>query len=50
MYHVVIIMLLINIIMTSLISIAIEVSLNYFSISKSRVIFIATEFLAGGVL
>lgn len=35
--------------MTSLISIAIEVSLNYLAISKSRLIFIVSEFLTGGV-
>lgn len=36
--------------MISLISIAVEVSLNYLPISKSRLIFIVSEFLTGGVL
>ena len=36
--------------MTSLIGIAIGVGLNYLPISKSRLIFIVSEFLAGGVL
>lgn len=36
--------------MISLINIAVEVSLNYLPISKSRLIFIVSEFLTGGVL
>ena len=36
--------------MTSLISIAIGVGLNYLSIFKSRLIFIISEFLTGGVI
>lgn len=36
--------------MTLLISIAIGVGLNYLPISKSRLIFVVSEFLAGGVL
>lgn len=36
--------------MTSLISITIGVGLNYLPISKSRLIFLVSEFLAGGVL
>ena len=36
--------------MISFISIAVEVGLNYLPISKSRLIFIVSEFLTGGVL
>ena len=36
--------------MSALISIAIGVGLNYLPISKSRLIFIVSEFLTGGVL
>ena len=36
--------------MTSLISIAIGIGLNYLPISKSRLIFIISEFLIGGVI
>jgi len=36
--------------MTSLISIVVGVGLNYVPIFKSRLIFIVSEFLAGGVL
>ena len=36
--------------MTSLISIAIGVGLNYLPISKSRLILIISEFLTGGVI
>ena len=36
--------------LTSLISIAIGFSLNYIPISKSRLIFIITEFLSGNIL
>lgn len=36
--------------MISLISIAVGVGLNYLPISKSRLIFIVSEFLTGGVL
>ena len=36
--------------MISLISIAVGVDLNYVPISKSRLIFIVSEFLTGGVL
>jgi hypothetical protein len=36
--------------MTSLISIAIGIGLNYLPISRSRLIFIISEFLTGGVI
>ena len=35
--------------MTSLLSIAIGIGLNYFPISKSRLIFILSEFITGGI-
>ena len=35
--------------MTALISIAIGIGLNYLPISKSRLIFIVSEFITGGI-